>query len=109
MASNWEVDVQLLMDVTNDEWQRFQQGMVDSMEEEPQYEIVPTATSNNPTGAFFSVGATVQVSADTPGKAADIAVAVTRKALRRSGAAPDRGVVEVNIRQGDEDPRLLGR
>ncbi|MCI3929977.1 MULTISPECIES: hypothetical protein [unclassified Streptomyces] len=109
MASDWEVDVQLLMDVADGEWERLQQGMVDSMAAEPQYEIVPTATSNGPTGAFFSVGATVQVSADTPGKAADIAVAVTRKALRLAGAATDRGVTEVNIRQGDVDPRLLGR
>ncbi len=109
MTSDWEVDVQLLLDVTDDEWARLQEGMVDAMEDEPQYEVVPTATSNSPTGAFFSVGATVQVSAETPGTAADIAVAVTRRALQSAGAGADHGVAEVNIRQGVVDPRLLGR
>ncbi|MER5299725.1 hypothetical protein ABT039_09725 [Streptomyces lasiicapitis] len=109
MASDWEVDVQLLLDVTDDEWARLQEGMVDAMEKEPQYEIVPTATSNSPTGALFSVGATVQVSAATPGEATDTAVAVTRRALQSAGGSADRGVAEINVRRGGVDPRLLGR
>ncbi|MFI7316733.1 hypothetical protein [Streptomyces venezuelae] len=109
MASDWEVDVQLLLDVTDGEWARLREGMAEAMEKEPQYEFVPTATSNSPTGAFFSVGATVQISAETPGEAADTAVAVTRQAIQTAGGSADRGVTEINIRQGDVDPRLLGR
>ncbi|GGR87921.1 hypothetical protein GCM10010252_28420 [Streptomyces aureoverticillatus] len=108
MASDWEIDVQLLLDVTDEEWARLQEGMVDALEGEPQYEIVPTATSNAPSGAFFSVGATLQVFAETPGEAADTAVAVTRRALRSAGGRADSGVAEINIRQGGVDPRLLG-
>ncbi|MEU2559945.1 hypothetical protein ABZ626_11505 [Streptomyces longispororuber] len=109
MTGDWEVDVQLLLDVTDDEWARLREGMVDAPAAEPRYEIVPTATSNSPTGAIFSVGATLQVTAGTPGEAADTAVAVTRRALRSAGAGTDRGVAEVTIRRGGVDPRLLGR
>lgn len=109
MAGDWEIDVQLLLDVTDEEWATLREGMVDALADAPHYEIVPTATSNSPTGACFSVGATVQVSAPTPGGAADAAVAVTRRALRSAGAREDRGVVEINIRQGNVDPRLLGQ
>lgn len=109
MAKDWEVDVQLFLDVADDEWERLAVGMVDALAGEPQFEIAPTATSNGHTGDYFSVGATLQVKAETPGEAADTAVAVTRRALRSAGARPDRGVVEVNIRQGELDPRTLGR
>ncbi|GHE52936.1 hypothetical protein GCM10018785_23110 [Streptomyces longispororuber] len=108
MAGDWEVDVQLLLEVADDAWARLLEGMVDALAEEPRYEIVPTATSNSPTGAVFSVGATLQVTAGTPGEAADTAVAVTRRALRSAGGPADRGVAEITIRRGDVDPRLSG-
>lgn len=107
--NDWEVDVQLLLDVTDEEWTRIKWGMQAAVEGEPQYEFASTATSNSPAGDFFSVGATLQVKAETPGEAADTAVAVTRRALQSAGGGPDNGVVEVNIRQGEVDPRLLGR
>ncbi|MEV0259624.1 hypothetical protein AB0H82_35930 [Streptomyces sp. NPDC050732] len=109
MSKDWEVDVQLLLDVTDGEWAVLQEGMLDAMAGEPEYECVPMATSNGFAEDFFSVGATLQVKAETPGVAADTAVGAVRRALRSAGAGPDNGVVEIIVRQGGVDPRLVGR
>ncbi len=109
MFKDWEADVQLLLDVATYEWAEMSEAMLTAMESEPQYEIVPMATCNSHDGDFFSVGATLQVEAETPGEAADDAVAAVRRALHASGGGPDNGVAEVNVRQGKVDRRLLGR
>ncbi|MFH8606244.1 hypothetical protein ACH4D5_01955 [Streptomyces sp. NPDC018029] len=109
MSKDWEVDVQLLLDVSDDAWAVLQEGMLAEMVSEPEYEFVPTATSHGYAGDFFSVGATLQVRAEMPGEAADIAVAAVRRALRSAGGGPDNGVAEIIVRQGEVDPRLLGR
>lgn len=83
--------------------------MLGAMPSEPEYEFVPTATSHGHAGDFYSVGGTLQVEAEAPGEAADVAVAAVRRALRSAGGGPDNGVVEIIVRQGEVDPRLLGR
>ncbi|MFE6780049.1 hypothetical protein [Streptomyces sp. NPDC057702] len=109
MLRDWEVDAHLLLDIRNDEWPELSEAMLAGMRSAPRYEIVPTATSHSPDGSPFSTGATVRVKAETPGAAVDDAVAATRRALRAAGKGPDNGVVEVNLRQGEVDPRTLGR